>query len=144
MSWPDVKKINSDLNTPLNEGGVKIVKSKQIVTASEISASDMYSKCYAHPLVGMTSGGNMIWVATGNSGLQTIFDDCIDDIILSPIDKSKSIIISELNTFYENRDFDNGILKRQCNYSVGNAYNGGYWYALNGVSSEKLTVIEFY
>ena len=29
MSWGEVKKINSDLNTPLNEGGVKIVKSVQ-------------------------------------------------------------------------------------------------------------------
>ena len=29
MSWAEVKKINSDLNVPLNEGGVKIVKSVQ-------------------------------------------------------------------------------------------------------------------
>ena len=29
MSWGEVKKINSDMNTPLNEGGVKIVKSVQ-------------------------------------------------------------------------------------------------------------------
>lgn len=29
MSWSEVKKINSDLTTPLNKGGVKIVKSVQ-------------------------------------------------------------------------------------------------------------------
>ena len=29
MSWSEVKKVNSNLNTPLNEGGVKIVKSVQ-------------------------------------------------------------------------------------------------------------------
>ena len=29
MSWAEVKKVNSNLNTPLNEGGVKIVKSIQ-------------------------------------------------------------------------------------------------------------------
>lgn len=29
MSWSEVKKINSDPMTPLNEGGVKIVKSVQ-------------------------------------------------------------------------------------------------------------------
>lgn len=29
MSWPEAKKINSDPRTPLNEGGVKIVKSVQ-------------------------------------------------------------------------------------------------------------------
>lgn len=29
MSWGEVKKVNSDLTMPLNEGGVKIVKSIQ-------------------------------------------------------------------------------------------------------------------
>lgn len=29
MSWGEVKKINSNMNVPLNEGGVKIVKSVQ-------------------------------------------------------------------------------------------------------------------
>ena len=32
MSWSEAKKINSDLKTPLNEGGVKIVKSIQALS----------------------------------------------------------------------------------------------------------------
>ena len=38
MSWSEVKKVNSNLNTPLNEGGVKIVKSVQRGVVKNISA----------------------------------------------------------------------------------------------------------
>ena len=43
MNWPEVKKVNSDLNVPLNEGGVKIVKSVQrgsIAPGASASYSD--------------------------------------------------------------------------------------------------------
>lgn len=40
MSWGEVKKINSNLKTPLNEGGVKIVKSVQRGSATGTMTGD--------------------------------------------------------------------------------------------------------
>lgn len=43
MSWGEVKKINSNMNVPLNEGGVKIVKSVQrgVGTATSLIISSV-------------------------------------------------------------------------------------------------------
>ena len=43
MSWSEVKKVNSNLNTPLNEGGVKIVKSVQRGFLPRSSGTTSYS-----------------------------------------------------------------------------------------------------
>lgn len=43
MSWSEVKKVNSNLNTPLNEGGVKIVKSVQRGVVKNTSAPCIFT-----------------------------------------------------------------------------------------------------
>ena len=58
MSWAEIKKaINSDLNKPLNEGGVKIVKSVQRGTSS-IPASITISSVNPSKSIVIVQGGS--------------------------------------------------------------------------------------
>ena len=68
MSWSEVKKINSDPMTPLNEGGVKIVKSiqKGVVTTFKVDETISIPISTIDPdrsivlISALTSGGNSI------------------------------------------------------------------------------------
>ena len=94
MSWSEAKKINSDLNIPLNEGGVKIVKSIQrgVGTATSISISEVNpDKCMllidgivtttagygSWTSSGGGSGGGTIGYANGGATLSSLENDVI-------------------------------------------------------------------
>lgn len=72
MSWPDVKKINSDLHTPLNEGGVKIVKSiqKGVVTTFTVDQT------ISIPISTIDPDRSIVLISALTSGAASIVGGC--------------------------------------------------------------------
>ena len=148
MSWAEAKKINSDLNTPLNDGGVKIVKSKQLVYAPSIQKSTLVDAVVS---VGVNKGYSFANI-DGYVRTPSGFDikkviECTNEaagcIIISPVDKSKCLIISTEKTYYDNRDYDAGMIQRNTKTTL-HTDNGLNAFFNVSAPEETLMCLEFY
>ena len=152
MDWDAIlMAVNSDPTKSLNEGGVKIVKSRQCIVASSISATDAMmtsvvnlakEKGYTIEKVTtstVSKGSPALMVYDGNREIvrQCILEVC-GDIVISPVDPSKCLVYSNKNGFLENR-LKSDSIPRNVTFKLyeGNAHTFT-------IDAESFMVLEFY
>lgn len=138
----------SDINAALDEKlpqyqNGTVVKSKQVVNAPSISLMSAYKAAYPN----YTIGKYTYWCG-GDS--RAIVNELAGYLVLTPVDKSKTLVKSAANDLYENRDLDSGMIERDFTLTIDNTkYNtnidGSIRYVLTDltVKDETMCVIEF-
>ena len=118
----------SDINAALDEklpqyASGSVVKSRQFVYAPSLSRS-LVSGCVGNGMViSLDTSKSNYYVLTLNNTytrdeINAMLDDYFGFIVLSPVDKSHSLICSSRLDFLDNRDYNSGLIQRRYNYSV--------------------------
>ena len=142
-----------DEKLPQYQNGA-VVKSRQIAIANADDSKTLQSNIakYGKDVLGLGNNINYADSVYGTYGVfiapnihtpeleRQLINGACGTLVLSPVDKSKSLIHSESNGFYENRDFDNGVLERGFSVTKLNDYDEYYKFS---VANEKIMCLEF-